>query len=61
MRERVVDELQCIERQYGVRVLLAVESEVVRGALPLRTAITMFGSSIAIIATGISPWPSHET
>ena len=26
MRERVVDELQRIERQYGVRVLLAVES-----------------------------------
>jgi uncharacterized protein len=26
MRGRVVDELQRIERQYGVRVLLAVES-----------------------------------
>lgn len=26
MRERIVDELQRIERQYGVRVLLAVES-----------------------------------
>jgi hypothetical protein len=54
LKERVLTERVGIEAQFGVHVLLAVESGKCAWAVPRRTAITTCASYMSIRATGIS-------
>ena len=48
IQKEIQENLDAIENRYDVRILLAVESEAVPGALLHRTVIMMSGSSMPI-------------